>query len=264
MTKDNKAYTRIKKLLKLAESDNAHEAEQAAMRAQELMIYHEIDALDIDLDEDTQTRVKEPIVQEVVDPGTRRRSIWKGTLASAIGKGFACKMYWMGARTYLVGRSSDVQTVKYLYDYLVQELARLASKEFSEYKAAGGNIHGKTWKNNFFEGAVTSIGSRLERQRSAIFAKVRQEAESIQTDSSNHAATCTALARVSEVARMESEYREVQDYYRDTVFGGRVRGGVSSNSAYNYTARQAGVQAGRSVRLSGGRPLAKGKDRLGA
>lgn len=264
MTTSEKAFQQIKKLLKLAKSDNANEAELAAARAQELMLYHQIDAADIDLTEGEAPRPKEEIGRETLDSGKQRRTIWKGRLASAVAKGFGCRMYWQGKHTIIVGRPSDVQTVKYLYDFLVRELERLAADDFMMYKLEGGNVHGKTWKTNFYDGAVEAIDVRLYEQRQEIFNKVRDEAEAVEADeTATTGAKCTALARVRELDRLEEETRELNEYYKN-IFGPRGGRSITVNRTYNHNARSAGRAAGNNVRLSGGRPLAKGKDRLGS
>jgi hypothetical protein len=214
---------KIRKLLELSHLDNQHEAELAAARAQELMLYHQIEEAELA----TVTEV-EPVEKghEIGTTGPQRLIRWKASLANVLAHGFSCRVYYHGATIRAVGRESSVKTVRYLYAYLERELSRLAEDAWKRESVQG--VHGKTWKNNFYFGAVAAIGGRLISQKKEILGTLTTESKAL--------------------IRINSEEKEVNQVYSGMRLG--TLGG--SYHSYNSSAREQGQQAGQSVSLSSG------------
>jgi hypothetical protein len=117
-----KIESRIRKLLALAaDKANEHEAALAAATAQELMIKYQIDQANFAVDASNPVQV-EVIEQHDFDikygANVKR---WKAYLASAIAPHFFCKIWFVPrAGIRIAGRKSDVESLKYLYEYLVR------------------------------------------------------------------------------------------------------------------------------------------------
>src|SRR5207248_2223458 len=155
----------------------------------------------IDLAETGEAKPDEPIKDFGSDPLERlsRRSSWKGRLASILARHNGCKMYngWNGPS--LIGRPSDVATVRYLYGWLRQEVDRLAERDCK------GN--GTTYANNFRLGVTDTIGNRLYEQQKETQAAVRKEAQALAEQTG--ASVNLALVRVNNaMARIEQKRQQ--------------------------------------------------------
>jgi hypothetical protein len=166
---DASLIEKIKKLLNLANGRNVNvnEAAAAAARAQELCFKHKLDLAQLQAD---SGETDEGVGREAADfPGLRIQ--WKQDLMWTVARGFYCTA--IRSQTFvqskstkrrvqvisfiLVGKPTDIQTVKYVYEYLWREIERLS---FLETKGQDW-----TYKNNFRAGAVESVRIRLEEQR---------------------------------------------------------------------------------------------------
>lgn len=104
---------RVKKLQRLATSTNVHEAASAAAMAAELMLEYQISEASLSAsDENRDDSINEHYVN---DGASKRRAVWKGSVANAIAKSLGCAMYWSGNHIVIVGRHSDSKAVEYLY-----------------------------------------------------------------------------------------------------------------------------------------------------
>ena len=86
MENKEKIRSRIKKLLSRAESNYSAEAEQALLKAQQLMMEHGINKADIE-QEDVQTVVEKKAYHSQV-------TLWQGGLAEVIASNFRCISIW--------------------------------------------------------------------------------------------------------------------------------------------------------------------------
>lgn len=204
MTEQEKILTRVRNLLKLAESgSNENESAAAAAAAQKLIERHKLDAAMLDATGD-EGRIDEEEVRDCEDPLDRSKSkiAWKGRLASGIARANSCRIYWRGGTIQIVGAPSNVGTVRYLYSYFVREADRLAKKY-------AGN--GRAWLHAWRVGLADTISARL--------LSARQEARA---DALGEARTAdqrgVALARVNTgIARLDAQDLAV------TAFMGRLK-----------------------------------------
>lgn len=221
-----KIIERIKKLMALSTSNNEHEAAQAAARAADLLAKHQLTEACLDEHGDAPG----PIEQFDLDSGMKRVH-WKGILASGVCKAFGCAMYYRTNRSagqrqvalVMVGRQADVDTVRYMYMYLVCEVDRLASHQYlnecKQASVAGISPPGaRAWKNAFRLGAAGIIQDRLIAQRRATFSAAARDADEEMT---------RALVRV------EDDEQQISAWMRQNL---RLRkgGGASYTSAGGY------------------------------
>lgn len=260
----NKIIDRIRKLLELSRSNNSpEEAARAAALAQDMMFKYQIGEGDIDTT-DTK-RAPEEIITDGIRPGDRQRVIWKSSLAHAVALGCGCEMYssreWVGdGQRYettfkIFGTKTAVQTVQYLYGYLVLEITRLAEEGYR----AHGQGHGRTWKNSFKLGAVNEIRRRLSEQRRAQQAHV---AEAVKAAQSTETAKATETAQSTALALYQTDEQRVSDSWKVESKRLRLRTVSSGRRNHNPTAYDRGKSAGRGIGLGGGKaglPASKGR-----
>lgn len=224
-----KIIEKIQKLLALANSTNEHEAANAAARAAELMLQHKIDQADLSTDDTAQEEVAEFRV------GKAKNNVgWKGVMLVGLFRAFGCWGVKAGGRGWkIIGRKSDVDTVRYMFDYLVAEVNRLADENWERVQDTTYDTI-KRWKNAFRVGAASVIQTQLTEQQKATMST----------------ASSTALVYVGkqeEAVAQACKQRGIQ--YQKTSRGVSA----SSYDGYNH-----GRKAGKSVSFGG----AKGK--LGA
>lgn len=238
---------KVRKLLRLSTSSNAHEAALAAAKAQELIDRHQLAQVTLELETPTSVAALEPIQNFHDAPLDRptRLDQWRGRLASCLARANACRIYFFGPRIMLIGRASDAETVRYLYAWLVQEVDRLAE--------ADGAGKGRTWRNNFRHGVVDGINAQLKRQRQTFAETMRHEASG----------NAHALVRVNQaLARMNDRQCEVDAWMREHL---NLAARRSSPINYDAAARDAGRQAGASIAIGKARRgLSSGTKRLTA
>lgn len=224
------ALAKVAKLLRLSQSDNPNEAALASSRAQAIMDRFKLTGGDISLEGKPEEKVAHFAHDPLELDGAAR---WKGQLACIIAKQNQCKAYKNGSALCLIGRPSDVQTVRYLYSWMVREVERLAGRD-----CAGC---GRTYFNNYRLGAVETICNRLYAAATQTVADVKKEAVGER-----------ALMVVTQsLAVIERHKQEVEDYGTNVL---KLRRGSSGRTNYHSGAREAGRKAGHEVSIGGARP----------
>jgi uncharacterized protein DUF2786 len=227
---------KIRKLLALSKSANPHEAANAAARAAELMFEHKIEAADLEIAGHGK-RPMEAVTEETLLDG-EWRAFWKGTLADGVARSMSCRVYWYGPWMQIIGRKSDVNTVRYLFGFLVLEIERMATEGWTQRSALVAE-HGTKWKNAFRWGAVHAIGRRLYEQ------SVARE----------------AMAHTGALVLVRRDEAAVEDALQRHKLGKPISGTEpSSRDGYSQ-----GERAGREMQMSGAHAAIGGsKDRLHA
>lgn len=243
------AIEKAAKLLRLATSSNPHESALAASRAQEIIDRYKLTDVSADL---SGSQPDEPIRDFGADPLDCGRKLdrWRWYLFLGIADGNQCKGYLSNkGGIAIVGRPSDVNTVRYFYTWLTREVNRLADRDCTGY--------GRTYRNNFRLGVVDTVRQKLKAQFAETIAKVKQEAA--EADALQLAAGDTssmALVRVnSAVARIERRTVEVASWMKKNL---NLHSSRRSSGAYDPGARSAGRAAGNEIRM---RPSAGGLGR---
>jgi hypothetical protein len=215
-------------LLRLAQSDNPHEAALAASRAQEIIDRYKLNlaALDSAPSEEPAEEISN-FKDDPLDDG----SIWKALLAQSIARVNQCQVYRMSGHVHLIGRPSDVAIIRPFYAYLAGEIERLASRH------CRGNS--RTYWNNFRLGAVETINQRLKASLAATVETVK--AEALAAGNSNALAIVT-----NSLALIEKRREEVAAWTRANM---NLRSS-SSRASYSHSGREAGRAAGHGVNLN--------------
>lgn len=164
---NEKVIAKIRALRALATSSNVHEAAAAAAQAAKLLLMH--DLIEADVDAIAGEPVEAPtIADEPLDRYGSRIPGWKSSLAGFLTRTHGCAGWLRRMKpgapssgdgstdwTYvLVGRRSDVETVRYLYAWLTSEITRIAN--------ATGRGNGRAWFNAFHLGAVVGIMEQMK------------------------------------------------------------------------------------------------------
>ncbi len=238
-TTPTKIIERIRALLALA-SNNPSEAEaaSAAERAAKLMAEHhlaqaEIEAAGGEVEEDS-------IGSELIDDGKGYNETWKRVLLFAIRRLFGVELISMSGKVTAFGRLSDVQTVKYTYAYLTNEIENQAQAYWIsigpvERLASAGK---RSACNDFRRGAAGRLQARMLEMRREQDARDR---------AARAAASPGALLVIQRGAL------EVQDAYRAFLRSQNLRAAKpSSTRGRDSDAAKAGRAAGDSMRISGG------------
>lgn len=165
---------KIQKLLSLANSPNENEAAQAAAKAQQLLMQHNLSLEDIK----AKSTFSNSIEREELE-AHKRKIHWKGKLAHAIADANFCKIWWHNGRLELAGKSHNRAIVKSLYEYLSTAIERLANlgvkaeklnyKNYLEQIAGMGIVpmpepNWRTWKSSFITGCSSRLCDRIKEQ----------------------------------------------------------------------------------------------------
>jgi hypothetical protein len=236
---------KVERLLRLADSDNAHEAAAALGQANRLMAEHGIEQSMLGAD---KAEAAEAVINDYTPLDTSRRYVaWKGQLAMTLGKHNACRVWKSGGDLHLVGRPSDVSGVRYLYAYASREIDRLAR--------AHAQGRGRVYANNYRLGCVEGIGAALRAADKAMREHLYQGAH----EASQAAGNASALVRLDNALAKRDARQEGTDAFYETL---GMRKSRSSRRYYDHGARTAGQRAGRNINMSAGKGLGAGRDKL--
>lgn len=173
MTETN-ILERIQKLLALSSSDNPNEAANAATRVQEMLRKHNLKMSEIPLA--IGKKRSDAYGRFIVD--LDGSSVWRRELLNVIAYCNFCKLTFGGSlgrsAISLIGEPENVEAVKLLYRYVLEQLYPMADTAYLIYKQEDGRVNGRTWRNNFFLGARNVITNRLLEEK--------QQAERVQND----------------------------------------------------------------------------------
>src|SRR5215469_2538003 len=162
---------KIKKLLALSTSSNPNEAASAAAKAQALLAQYNLDLSQV---EAHSGETSDYCQQDIVVGGVSR---WRKTLMLVLARPNFCAVvsYKGTERISIVGEPHNIEVVKYLYEYLVQQLEPMAA---TAYRQSGSSMHARTWKDSFFYGAIASIDQRLKEQ-AQVFADTSEQSRAL-------------------------------------------------------------------------------------
>jgi hypothetical protein len=245
METNTEVLEKIKKLLRLAASDNPNEAALAAAKAQELMDRHKLNQAMLA----TPSEPEEGVVHfddpdDALDTFGGKRVTWKDSLSAGLAKYNGCFIYVDNRtrgeiRLVIVGRPSDVQTVRYLYAFCVREIERLTR--------AQGPGHGRTWTNNYRRGCVASIYEALHEQRKSFEGQARTEAA--------HSGSSALVKVNTALAKIDSRYKEAEESLKKVM---KLRAGKESQARHDSGAYERGKRDGATINLGAGKGLGAG------
>lgn len=242
MSKEQKEILeKIKKLMRLSDVKRGAtpaEAAAAAAKAQALLLEHNLVMEDIgDLEAHLED---EKIKGTVVDlEATYQTSRWHSILMLRVSRPLFCRMVYVPAKAgqagkvVLIGKPSNVEIVRYFYQYLHRTIDLMAVEFREEWKAKMDKA-GKKYipdessrvRIDFCLGAVGTVGDRLDEQY-----KKRTTADS----------TSTALVVVSDNA-LDAAVKAIFPKLQTSSTSRKIDG----------SARMAGAKAGASIPLNQG------------
>jgi len=239
---NQEAIEKVVKLLRLSESKcNEAEAALAAARAQEIIDRYQIESLALEYAQNTSGEAKpdEPVKDFASDPldgEVRTLATWAWRLFLVIGNLNGVKGYRAhGGGLALVGRPSDVATVRYLYGWLKREVNRLAERD------TVGN--GRTYANNFRLGVVDTIKERMNEQKEATRAAMRAQAGTI----TEGVQTCALVHVNSALAKLDARLDQTQNWMDKNL---KLCKASRSRTTFDPHARAAGRAAGREINFT--------------
>lgn len=151
---------KVRKLLALADSDNAHEAEAAAAAAHRFLRKHNVDVLG---DPTTFTT-------RVVGRSTTRHQAWEKALAGLVGKHFFVHAVWVpawlvdrecwGKVLELSGRPENLDLAEHVHRF-VSEVGERRWRAHRRQHGSAGRDRGR-----FLAGVVMGFGEQLDGQAS--------------------------------------------------------------------------------------------------
>ena len=155
MSNEEKILDKIKKLLSLATSPNENEAKMALMKAQELMIKHNIENIDPNNVKEYE-KAKNVIYKDIIQKG---RILWyESSLATVIAKNFKVTSFLAGSgerrRMIFMGLEEDVYIADYVYNYAFNIMKKIAKK----------NNYTVSIKNTFYNGFINGLADEFKDQ----------------------------------------------------------------------------------------------------
>lgn len=169
--------TLLSKLQKIRESatnnTELNEAENAQVIYQRMLIEYNIADADVATykTEDVETYARQFYTKHMSGPNVHR---WKVQLAWAVATPNLCTVISEedGAILAWLGKPSNIEAAQFLYETIMADIERIAAEKWDVIdmlRKAGyikadselRKVHGKSWKNSFYAGAVESISWRL-------------------------------------------------------------------------------------------------------
>lgn len=166
MSEDREAIlAKIKKVLALTTSDSVEESANAADKAQALLLKYRISMEEV---EGFSLDKNEKVIETKL-PGKAgyNKIAWYNNLAHWVAKANLCRMITSGAGQLWIGKPTDIEVAQYLFSVIANDLERLCNIAWAIESAKQASlpkyyrVHGKTWKNNFYHGAVQTIRDRM-------------------------------------------------------------------------------------------------------
>lgn len=140
MVHKEKAIERVRKILAVArETTYAGEAQQALLRAQELLMRHGLSESEVELLAETEDM--QAVTHVTVDE-LGKKVDWRGRLASTIAENFRCTCYYSRPRAErrirlrFVGLESDAAIAAEVYKSAIEAITHLAKRYLEERRQA--------------------------------------------------------------------------------------------------------------------------------
>lgn len=167
---DERIINRLQKVLALTTSPMEGEAQAAAAKLAELLTLYNLSIADLEM----RGKAEKPGVKEEGHDLGKAAFTWKLNLAEGIARFYYC--YPMVDRKQksvaFVGRKDNVESLKMLYGWLIDQIRRISADERKLHvQNTGEHIDPLRWQVNFGIGAVNRLKERLAEK-----AKQEQEA----------------------------------------------------------------------------------------
>ena len=236
--------TRCRSSVALARSENPNEAAAAAAAADRLIQEHGLAEAQLQADgkqaAETVTEDQSPLAA-----WTGKTPTWQRILASGLARHYDCASYlvWIRSNTLahkIIGRPSDLATVRYMWGWLSVEIERLAQLHKGE---------GRSWLDSFRRGAVQGVLYKLDESKRAAREEVQAKARvvaAINPDLQTNTSSALAIydrRREEAVDAMKELHPDVAERMK------RSRGGRSFNGPSRHDAFGEGKRAGSNIHV---------------
>lgn len=169
------AISKVRKLLALSKSQNINEAALAASKAAAIMQEYCIEEAALHTPDSFSDEPVNSYIFETDKP-SRKKIRWRMQIATGCAKVFGCESYWQyGYLISLIGRESDVQGARYLFDLIAPQVEQLADEQWN--RVGQFNSYDKrSWMHAFRLGCASTVRERMELQVAERMSKLREEA----------------------------------------------------------------------------------------
>jgi len=239
--RDEKVLRRVQKLMALSDSPEEHEAERAALQAQELMRKHQTDSLVFgDIGNSGLTPGEKRWDFKVLGTPLKQRPGWIGKVVHILQSYYQVQPIWLPAfhpnvpdtllserllkREFVLeitGTTANVSVAAYVYDFLIRE----GERRLEKFQADSGKTN-RTSRLDFLEGLYKGFDRKLEEQSQKIEAALSEN--------------CTALV-VQDNAELRSFY---EDRYPHTT-----RSTTRGRWTQDVKAREEGLRQGKEMNV---------------
>ena len=178
---DDSLELKIAKLLRLANNNGATEAEalNAMEKAQMLAHKHNIELAEISMSEN-HTAIK--INVEDFKLRIEGSGVWRRILANQIAIHNDGDCVWIkeggshSGSLHIFAPEGVIPSIVKMYEFLEDWVVRTSEQEFAKARLfEGTNVHGRTWKTSWIEGAVGRLCVRIEANRDIAAAECSSE-----------------------------------------------------------------------------------------
>lgn len=159
----NELHAKLRKVLALTNSPVEGEAQAAAAMLAKLLAIHNLEIADLEV----QGKSAPGVVEDGHDLG-KAAFKWKLDLADAIADHYFCLPLVNRSRKTVTfaGRPDNVESLKMLYAWLIDQIKRISADERRAHLAnTGEHIDPLRWQLAFGVGAVSRLSDRLEEMR---------------------------------------------------------------------------------------------------
>jgi len=187
-------------------------------------------------------------IEDIDDGGGKSYSeTWRGILLWGLGHLFRVELIPRGAgKVSAFGRTSDLQTVRYTYAYLANEIENLAQRYWRLLEVPTQSK--RATLNDFRKGAAGRLQSRMEKLRKEQDARDRSARET---------------ASEGALIVIERNALELAGAWRKFCAATGFKTRTQKTDVRESDATRAGREAGDTMPLSGGQALASEARRLG-
>jgi hypothetical protein len=158
--KTNKLLERLKKLLALASSDNIHERELATLKANQLLLEHNLDLTKVQSNEEEIVYVKR--VLEATKKKAKHVAIYE-----ILKTFFVSPVFNHGRGIFyleVIGDKTSVELADYVAHFLNSELEII----WKETQRENPTLKGLSCKNSFFNGVAKGYIEKIQKQKSSL------------------------------------------------------------------------------------------------
>lgn len=158
--KTEKLLAKLKKLLALASSDNIHERELATLKANQLLLEH-----NLDLTKETHTKDEIVYVKRVLE--STRKSTKHVAIYEILKTFFVSPVFNHGRGVFyleVIGDKTSVELADYVANFLDHELDVIWKETQKEHK----KLKGLAAKNSFMNGVAKGYVEKIQKQKTTL------------------------------------------------------------------------------------------------